>query len=275
MVHYIRKSSGDVELFDQKKFKRSLAKAGASDEIIQKLIADVMRAPGITSTRDLYNYAFNYLKSHVRPIASRYSLKNALYDLGPEGFAFEKFVAELCKAQGFTVLLDQTIQGKCVHHEVDLILKKDNRHIMVECKFHNTPGIKSDVKVPLYIQARFEDISAVLDTKSPEAAYVHQQLLITNTQFTTDAIAYGECVHIKMVGWAYPEKGNIADLIETLKIHPITSLTTLTKKQKNALVHQNILLCRDVANHKELLKQLHMNQQEIEAVIDECNTLIQ
>lgn len=273
MAHYVRKYSGEVEPFNSDKFKRSLFKAGATNDIIQKLIADISHAPGITSTRDIYEYAYSYLKTVSRPTASRYSLKNALYQLGPDGFAFEKFVAEIFRAQQYTVQLDQIIQGLCVKHEVDLVLERDNDHFTVECKFHNTPGIKSDVKIPLYIQARFDDISSAWNRTPHQTTFTHKQLLITNTQFTTDAIAYGECMRITMIGWAYPEKGNIADLIETLNLHPITSLTSLTNQQKHHLVAQDILLCRDLVSNNKIIAQEHLTSLQLLEAQDECRSL--
>ena len=98
---YIIKSDGVRELFDREKLLRSLRKIGTektlADMIVTKVEADL--ADGHT-TKEIYRQAFSLLRKHQRPVALRYSLKRAIADLGPSGFPFEKFVAEIFKARG-------------------------------------------------------------------------------------------------------------------------------------------------------------------------------
>jgi hypothetical protein len=79
-------------------------------------------------------------------------------ELGPSGFPFEKYVAEILKYQGYRVEVGVIVEGFCVKHEVDIIAEKEAKHFMIECKFHNQPGTFCDVKIPLYINSRFLDI---------------------------------------------------------------------------------------------------------------------
>jgi len=37
----------------------------------------------------------------------------------------------------------------------------DDKHIFVEAKFHNRLGVKTDLKVALYVKARFDDLKMV------------------------------------------------------------------------------------------------------------------
>ena len=71
----------------------------------------------------------------------------------------EKYIAKIFQAWGYETLTDQTILGNCVSHEIDIIAWNNEKLIMVEAKFHNELGTKSDVKIALYIKARFEDLS--------------------------------------------------------------------------------------------------------------------
>ena len=158
MALIIRKASGETEPFAPEKIERSLRKIGVPDRMVYEIIQGILRAPEIVSTRDVYHYIANYLKAVDRPLASRYNLKNALYQLGPEGFLFEKFIAELFRAQGYETSNDQIVKGSCVDHEIDVIAFKGRDRFMTECKFHNAPGIKTDVKVALYIKARYQDV---------------------------------------------------------------------------------------------------------------------
>jgi hypothetical protein len=173
VTKYITKASGEREAFDIKKFKRSLQKSGASAQIIEEITNEVLQAPDLTSTRDIYVYALNQLKKARPAYAARYNLKYALSELGPSGFPFEHFVAEIFKQQGYEALVDQEVPGFCITHEVDVILKKDNQHILIECKYHQ-PHLKANVKTPLYIKARFDDLEKKFKTEPAHNREFHQ-----------------------------------------------------------------------------------------------------
>ena len=59
MAFYIRKSSGEKELFDMYKFRTSLIKAGADDHIINRLVRELEQFPKLRSTKEIYGYALN------------------------------------------------------------------------------------------------------------------------------------------------------------------------------------------------------------------------
>ena len=156
---YVTKASGEKSLFSTEKIRRSLSKSGASNEQIELVIEQVSNQlyEGIT-TKKIYQIAYSILKGLGRHTAARYHLKRAIMELGPSGFPFEKYLGEILKYQGYSIQIGQIIQGKCVTHEIDIIAKKNDQLKMIECKYHNHPGIFCDVKIPLYIHARFEDI---------------------------------------------------------------------------------------------------------------------
>jgi hypothetical protein len=51
--------------------------------------------------------------------------------------------------EGYQTVTNLILSGKCVSHEIDVLIKKDNELAMVECKFHSARENKSNVKVPL------------------------------------------------------------------------------------------------------------------------------
>ncbi len=273
MARYVLKSSGRREPFNIKKFKRSLRKVGARPDLIETLIDEVLAAPQLNTTKKIYTYAYEHLKGISRPVAARYSLKYALYELGPTGFVFERFIGEIFKAQGYSVHHDVTLQGVCVDHEIDLIVEKEEQRFMVECKFHNRLGVKTDVRDGLYTKARFEDLSAQWAKSVRPHLACNGVWLVTNTQFTLKALTYGACAGIKLLGWSYPQDAGIAVLIDTLGLHPITGLTGLNTAQKRHLIDQGVILCRDLMAQPELLKTLHMTLLEQEKIHDECQAL--
>lgn len=272
----ITKASGEQETFSTEKLRRSLQRIGVEPMIITKLIEHIEHAPELKSTRDIYNYVFSYLKAINRTLASRYNLKNAIYELGPSGFPFEKFIAEVFRVQKYAAQVDQIIQGFCVEHEVDIVAFSvlEKKHFMVECKFHNQPGLKSDVKVVLYVKARFDDIAAMWN-KIPghQDPMFHQAWLVSNTKFTTQAIKYAECAGINLLGWSFPFKNNLAELIDTFGVHPVTCLTTLTRQQKHALIARGFVLCRDLEKRKYLLKEVGIDDADIGLVLEEIRGL--
>lgn len=155
----ITKASGQQVPFDIKKFQRSLENSGAGHEVIQQVSQYILsEIDDSITTKQLYKKAYAYLRKISGSVASRYSLKKAILDLGPSGYPFEKFVGELLKYQGYQVEVGRVVRGFCVNHEIDVIASKDDKRIMVECKFHSDQSRKTDVKIPLYIHSRFQDI---------------------------------------------------------------------------------------------------------------------
>src|SRR3989344_5997204 len=156
---YVFKANGTKELFDVKKLEESLLHSGASPKVTGDVIAHVSSElqDGMT-TREIYQHAFEILHKEEKPVAMKYSVRHAIMELGPIGFPFEDFVAEIFRAKGFEAITGQVVKGFCTEHEVDVVAWNDKKLIMVEAKFHNEMGTKSDLKVVLYIKARFDDL---------------------------------------------------------------------------------------------------------------------
>lgn len=270
----IIKANGQAEAFDRSKLEYSLRRSGASTPTIKKIIEHVeLELKDGMTTSQIYDHAFFLLHKIEQPIAPRYSLRRAIMDLGPTGFPFEDYVGEIFKSRGYTVLTGQIVQGKCVEHEVDLVAYNDTKLIMGEVKFHNEAGLRSDLKVALYVKARFDDLAGVEFTKYGKPRTLDEGWLITNTKFTSTAIEYGMCNRIHMVGWNYPSKGNLQELIEDADLHPITCLKSLSLGNAQALAKEEVVLCKTLAEKPELLDSLGLSEQEKHAVLEEVKAL--
>ncbi len=269
MGFYITKSSGKKELFNIKKFRRSLQKAGASGSLIGKIVREIEKKEGLRSTKDIYEFALNYLDKVDRPLAARYNLKRALMDLGPAGYSFELFIAELFRHQEYKIEMNKTVRGICVNHEVDIFAHKKDKHYIIECKFHNRRGLKSDVKVPLYIKARFDDVKQAWKRAPKNTHQIHGAWVVTNTVFTSVALQYGNCVGLHMLDWKHPENNSLPDLINRFGLHPITALTSLNKHQKKECIKTGFVLCRQTSEHRDVLKKLRLTDHQIERLIQE------
>jgi len=269
-VHIV-KADGQEELFDEKKLDYSLKRAGASEEVRKKIIDLTTREmrDGMT-TYEIYRGAFNWLKKEERhPVAARYSIKKAVFDLGPSGFPFEQFVSQLLLSDGWKTQTGVAMNGKCTSHEVDVLAKKDGKKVGIEVKFHNAAGTKTDVKDALYVYARFEDLKESPDNDGR----VDDGWLITNTRFTRNAVRYGKCSGLSLIGWDYPRGEGILDMVERSGIHPLTCLTTLTDGEKRRFLERNIVLCRDITQGTHLLKEFGVSTQKAREVVEEAGQL--
>lgn len=269
----IVKADGTVEVFDGIKLESSLRKAGASDPTAERIRHTIESSMGpLAQSSDVYKRAFQMLRHDARPVAARYSLRRALFDLGPTGHPFEDFVAELFKKEGWTVEGRQIIPGKCVPHEVDVYATRGNEHLAAELKYHNSPGYKTDVKVALYVKARFDDIFQC-DEEVAKTCPVDVGFLITNTKFTKQAIDFAMCSGMGLLGWSYPREGNLYDRIVANGLYPVTALTTLKKAEKRLLIDKGIVTCHQVREHRDVLRAVGLSPERIGTVVAEANTL--
>lgn len=267
----IIKSTGDLVPFSIDKLKRSLQRSGTADAVINEVANEVVSCmhEGMT-TREIYSMAFKLLKRRHSPSASRYTLKRAIMDLGPSGFPFEKFIGEVFRQLGYQIKLNQIIAGQCVNHEVDIVAENSLEYCVVECKYHNSQSIPCDVKIPLYVNSRYRDISAMYTVKGKEC----RGWIVTNTKFTSDAVKYGECAGLHLLSWDYPTKNSLKDISDRFKIYPVTCLTTLTKKEKQMLLEKGIILCKDLAARSNSLSEIRVSEGRIGVVVNEVLTLI-
>jgi hypothetical protein len=273
-VDIITKASGVQVPFSAEKLSTSLQRSGANDEVIRSIISEVKKElyPGIT-TKKIYKHAHALLKKVSKPTAARYTLKNAIMELGPSGFPFERFFSEILKHEGYSVRVGEIVEGRCVKHEIDVIAEKKNHYLMIECKYHNLPGISCDVKIPLYIHSRFLDVESSWKLLPGHETKLHQGWVVTNTRFTDDAIQYANCAGLHLVGWDYPFIDNLKNMIDRSGLYPITCLTSLTRVEKQHLLSNNVVLCKDIIAQPTLLTFGFIAEARIAKIIEEVHSL--
>ena len=248
----VAKASGELQEFSEGKLLKSLISAGAdpilAEEIVEHIASQVFEG---METKTIHARALAMLKASKKSAAARYNLKRAIAALGPGGFPFEHFVARIFETKGYTTQVGVILQGRCVAHEVDVVLTKGETRGLVECKFHVTAGVKCDVKIPLYIHSRFEDIESFENRTNH---HEREGWVVTNTRFTEDALAYGSCVGLKMLGWNTGPLGeSLERLIDVRGLHPITCLTTITPEQMRRFLADGIVLCQDLLKQPALV----------------------
>lgn len=269
----IIKADGSSEPFREEKLARSLTRAGASKDEVTSILDRIERDlfENIT-TNEIYGRAFAYLREEELPTAARYSLRRALFGLGPTGFPFEDFLSRIFEHEGYTVKTGTTIEGACVPHEIDIAAYKEDHAFVAELKFHSRPGVKSDLQVALYCYARSLDLASQAICDGDQCS-ISDFYIITNTKFTSMAERYANCVGLKLLSWNYPDGANLHDRIRATGLYPITVLQTLSMAQKRALLERNVIVCGDIIENPHILRHIHVSQRKFEAVLSEARQL--
>lgn len=270
----ITKSDGTTQLFEEEKLVNSLKRAGATIETIDEIVDVVEKEmwDGI-KTEEIYHRAFDLLKKKSKKTAVKYSLRRALFELGPDGFPFEKLVARIFNFWGYQSTTGQVLMGTCVEHEVDIVAWKGESDLaMAEAKFHNELGLKSDLKVALYVKARFDDLADNFFDYGGKRKLT-ERWLFTNTKFSESAIKYAECKDLKMIGWNYPLQGSLHDILEENNLHPITSFSTLSNKEKRDLITNNVIIVADVAKDPSVLEKAGISPDKVKEVVEEAKMI--
>lgn len=258
------KANGEKEPFSEGKLRASIKRAGIPQSIQDKVIKHVeSKLYEDIPTAEVYKHLTEYLGKDQSHFKAKYSLKQAIMDLGPTGYPFEDFVSEILKAKGYITEVRSILTGKCVSHEIDVIAEKPSfEKILIEAKFHNASGIRTDVHVSLYTKARFDDLK--------EKYKFDRAWIFTNTKITPDALTYALCVNMGVVSWSYPQNESLRDLIETLQLYPITMLTSLSEPQKQILLENHIVLVKNICKNKDSLDLLGVQTDKINSIIKEA-----
>ncbi len=264
MMHVL-KANGRLEPFDEAKLLHSIKRAGIPQQLQTEVMQHVKeKLYDNIPTREIFERITEKLGNSSEPFTrAKYSLKQAIMELGPTGYPFEDFVAKILEEQGFSTQVRQVLMGSCVSHEIDVIAEKDGKKTLIEAKFHNNPGTRSEVHVALYTKARFDDVK--------EKFGLDNAWIVTNTKTTSDAIAYAECMGMKIISWSYPNGESLRDLIEKSGLHPITLLTNINNTQKQWLLENHIVMCKDLRAHQTSLDMLNLSKEEKEQTMSEID----
>ena len=268
----IVKYSGDIVDFNPIKFKQSLVKSEANQEVVDSILQTIQKDiyEGI-STKQIYKMAFALLKKAANSNAARYNLKEAIRLLGPAGFFFEKYIAPLFAAEHYTTQTNLVLQGKCISHEIDILIKKDQVISMIECKFHMGQEANSDVKVPMYILSRFNDLKERRHAIYSRSDFLSKCWIVTNNRFTADAITFAKCSSLNLLSWNYPENNNLKTKNDDNFLYPVTCLTTLTIAEKNKLLILDIILVKELVNNSASLEKIGLSTNRIKNVLKEAS----
>lgn len=265
----ILKSTGIPESFSKNKLLTSIKRTGLPKRQCENIATEVSEEIGEGyKTSDIYRKTLRLVRQRSPLAGVQYSLKRAIFELGPSGHHFESFVAKYFEELGYKTKVGQVLKGKWVNHEVDVIATGRDVKYFVECKFHNRMGIKNDIKTALYVKARWDDLKA-----GPCGSDLSGFFLTTNTAFSQDAIRYANGTGLRLLGINAPSDKSFLDHIKELNLYPITSLKSLNKSAKKILIEDGIILAKQLSNQWELLLKLGYSLEEVDHIQTEVEIL--
>src|SRR3989344_2654825 len=257
------KRDGSEVPFDDRRVLMSIERVGVPKELHDRVLAHIkekVQKDNTITTDEIFYHIREFLIDKDKKSGLRFNLRQAIFELGPTGFPFEKYLAKIFDSEGYKTEVDLQMRGECVPHEIDLLIEKDGRREIVEAKFHNQKIGKTDVQVLLYTYARF------LDVKSPNN--IDGVWVATNTKLTADAIDYAKCKGVKTLSWNYPQEWNLAEFVEKPKMYPVTTLTDLTGEEERRFIDNGIVLASDLLkiSDEELEEKYLIDKDRVEII---------
>ncbi len=269
----IRKVDGEYELFSPTKLKKSVVKSGGSEEVANRILMKIIEEGVPNTTTKIHQRVYELLLSDQSHIAARYNLKKALHTLGPTGYPFEKYIAAIYTHMGYQTNVNVKLQGACVEHEMDVIARMESQLIYIECKYHQSQSGKCNVKIPLYVKARTDDLKAFQSKiEDPETNFSF--FIATNTRFTSDAVQYAGCNNINLLSWDQPVGDTLPKIIDRYGLHPVTVLTKVTSRQAHRLIELGLALVHDIPGHDRELVYAGIPKDSVDEVIGEAEAVL-
>jgi len=267
------KFNKEREPFSNSKVYNSALRAGASFSLAKQISLEIENEiyDGI-QTAEIFKKVKDKLREKDIQLSMRFSLKEGIRRLGPEGFLFEDFTKKILSNYCLTIKEGNIVSGKCGRYEIDFLGENNENFLIGECKYRNSHNSRIDINVSLKSFAILEDIekgNTFLNKKL-------RSFIVTNTKFTKDAIKYSNCKGIKLLGWKYPLKRGLERLIEEKKLYPITILPALTKYIFAIFQKEGILLAREVldVDIDKLSKSASISKASLEKIRNQADILI-
>ncbi|TDS17734.1 ATP cone domain-containing protein [Sphingobacterium paludis] len=271
----VKKYSGELVPFDPHSLRQSLFRSGATEAQVEQVYQAIQAKlyDGI-STRELYDMAFDSLKEHKGAHAARYALKKALQELGPEGFYFERWIAKLFADDGYQTMTSQTIKGRAITHEIDVIALQGDELLAIECKFRNDADAKISVTTPMYFLSRVNDIKGLPYNFFGSEKKLSDGWLVTNAHLTLDSKTFGSYYKLNLLAWDYPAEKNIKQRVDNKGLYPITCLSTLSTMDKATLLKNECILVQDLIHMPKFLDHLQADGGKRKRILQEATELL-
>jgi len=242
---FVTKADGSKQSFDREKIVKTCLRMGANSDVGFEIAHQVERRlyEGIT-THKILQIVSRLMRKHKPAVKHLFDLRRGISKMysKPE---FEVFVRVLLTHSGFQVKPNTILRGLCGEHEVDAIATKDDLTYLVEAKHHSNYHSLTGLDESRIARAIIEDVKEGY-THGATDIKIDQAMIVTNTRYSTHAIAYGSCRNILQVGWSSPDGFGLRETIEKHKLYPLSCLRGVSTEVRLRLVDAGIVLIKQL-----------------------------
>ena len=115
----------------------------------------------------------------------------------------------------------------------------------VEAKHHFSYHTPTGLDESRIARAILEDVlEGYEDDRS--RVKVDKAMIVTNTRYSKHAKKYGGCRNIVQLGWNYPAKRGLEDMILEKNLHPLSCIKGLKNEFRLNLVNSDVVLIRQL-----------------------------
>ena len=249
-MFYVTKVDGRRQPFEKQKIINTCVRMRLSEKQAEAVAGRIEQKlyDGIT-TKKILDMIFTFAKEYKPEIKHRINLRESISLLRPKP-DFEQFVRLVLESYGYEIKSNQLLRGKCVEHEIDGIVKKDNQTVCLEVKHHYNSHTYTGIGVCLEAQATFEDLRDGFGRE--HTIKFNKAMIVCNTKFSDHAKQYAACKGIELIGWNMPKNSCLEEMIEDRKLYPITFLKNLDEKDEARLADAGIVLLNQLIDYDEL-----------------------
>jgi len=248
---------------------------GAGKDVAE-LVAERIekRAYNGIPTKKILQMIFRYLKNYHPKIKHQIDLRKAISLLLPQP-DFEQFVRLVLQEQGYSVTRNQIIRGKCVEHEIDGVARKGGKTLMVEIKHHYNHHTYTGLDPSRIAWATLQDLTEGY-TLGLNSENFTGAMIVCNTKFSQHAKQYAECNGLLNIGWREPPEHGLERMVEEKKLHPVTLLRGINKKERLSFLGEGIILIKHLITYdiNTLSKRTNIPRTKIHRLIQESEEIL-
>ena len=275
---YVIKMDGTRAEFDKNRIVRTARRAGAPQDLARAVANEVeLRVYDGMTTKEILSMVKELLRKHDPYLARIYTLKDAINSLNPDLYEFEYYMASLFRIMGYDAIRspEPKPRGKCVEHEIDVVIKKDGVVGIVECKHHHKERTFTGLDVVMRQRARLEDLRDGYKARVKNSINPAECWVVTNTKFSEHAIRYARCRGIKLLSWNYPNGNSLADIVNRTRAFPLT-IINVPLKYRAELLRLHVANTIEMARAKDtLLERAGMSSREIKIFKNRANKIME
>ncbi len=267
----VTRADGSKQIFDRRKVINTCLKMGLNKREAENisLMVEEECYNGI-STGEILKKIFTLAEQYSEGFKHRLDLKFAISLLPPKP-EFESFTRLLLQSQGFNTSPGGVFKGKCVEHEIDGVLSREDITYLLEVKHHLNHHAYTGLDVCLVAYSTFNDLNAAF-FEGISKIYFQKVLIVCNTKFSAHAKKYAACKGIELIGWKTPENKGLEELIREKKLYPVTVLSSLSRLERKILLKAGFLTLKQLINQdiEELKKKVKINELRLRRIRSEA-----